>query len=94
MPRGKFFSQAAHMLAADGRSTDIHHLLNCIKANDENHATYTDEIILAAVKELSKTPNNEVHYFCIVITNMLSNYKCILILLSAKGDRQVSKSSQ
>lgn len=48
------------MLAADGRCADIHHLLDCIKANDENHAMYTDEIILAAVKELAKTPNNEV----------------------------------
>ena len=61
MPRGKFFSQAAHMLAADGRCVDIHHLLECVKANDENHAVYTDEIILAAVKELAKTPNNEVY---------------------------------
>ena len=57
MPRGKFFSQATHMLAAEGRCTDIHRLLECIKANDENHAMYTDEIILAAVKELAKTPN-------------------------------------
>lgn len=71
MPRGKFFSQAAHMLAADGRCADIHRLLDCVKANDENHAIYTDEIILAAVKELAKTPNNEVCYLelqiCLII---------------------------
>ena len=45
------------MLAAEGRCSDIHRLLECIKGNDENHAMYTDEIILAAVKELAKTPN-------------------------------------
>lgn len=71
LPRGKFFSQAAHMLAADGRCADIHRLLDCVKANDENHAIYTDEIILAAVKELAKTPNNEVCYLelqiCLII---------------------------
>ena len=49
------------MLAADGRYADIHHLLDCVKANDENHAVYNDEIILAAVKELAKTPNEVFH---------------------------------
>ena len=48
------------MLTANARTADIHHLLECVKANDPNHAIYTDEIILAAVKELAKTPNNEV----------------------------------
>ena len=49
------------MLAADGRCADIHHLLDCVKANDENHAVYNDEIILAAVKELAKTPNEVIY---------------------------------
>jgi len=48
------------MLTANARTADIHHLLECVKANDQNHAMYTDDIILAAVKELAKTPNNEV----------------------------------
>ena len=60
LPRGKFFSQVASTLTANNRTADIHHLLECVKANDQNHATYTDDIILAAVKELAKTPNNEV----------------------------------
>ena len=76
MPRGKFFSQVASMLTANGRTDDIHHLLECVKTNDQNHAMYTDDIILAAVKELAKTPNNEVLnnycllYFCSILSRV------------------------
>lgn len=70
------------MLATAGRCADIHRLLECVKTNDENYVVYTDEIILAAVKELAKTPNNEVfRTIYIVITIMLSNckYNCIYV---------------